>query len=245
MSCGIYKITNLINQKSYIGQSISIEDRWKKHKNYPLKYSKYPLYQAFNKYGIQNFSFEILELCDISQLNEKEIFYIKKYNTYTIGYNQTLGGSGTHGNSIKLSIEDIEIIYDLLQYSSISQNDIAKQFQVGPDTISEINQGKTRVKEGYIYPLRQNKKPQLYCIDCGIPVKYGLRCINCSQIQSRKVDRPSREQLKEDIRKQNFSSVGRKYSVSDNTIRKWCINYNLPFRAREIKLYSDQDWKNL
>ena len=44
---GIYKITNLINQKSYIGQSIDIIRRWNKHKNFSQDISQYPLYQAF------------------------------------------------------------------------------------------------------------------------------------------------------------------------------------------------------
>lgn len=68
---GIYKITNIINQHSYIGQSIHIEKRWNEHK---LKYnwereSKKPLYLAFQKYGLENFTFEILEECKKQDLN--------------------------------------------------------------------------------------------------------------------------------------------------------------------------------
>lgn len=63
---GIYKITNNINGKVYIGQSIDINKRWKEHKyrsQIPNKeYDKY-LYRAFRKYGLENFTFEILEEC--------------------------------------------------------------------------------------------------------------------------------------------------------------------------------------
>ena len=61
----VYKITNLINQKGYIGSSTKVEKRWQQHKNDAFnanneKYN-YPLYQAFRKYGLENFSFIILK----------------------------------------------------------------------------------------------------------------------------------------------------------------------------------------
>ena len=61
---GIYKITNLINNKIYIGQSVDIKKRWATHKRQAFikgkEYDKY-LYRAIRKYGIDNFSFEIIE----------------------------------------------------------------------------------------------------------------------------------------------------------------------------------------
>lgn len=107
--CGIYKITNLINGKVYIGQSNDIEDRWRDHKwistqENKIEYS-YPLYRAFRKYGLENFSFEVIEQCPEEDLNEKEIYYIEFYRAYfhyenSNGYNQTLGGEGTRGKKI-------------------------------------------------------------------------------------------------------------------------------------------------
>lgn len=88
----IYKITNDINDKIYIGQTTqTIEQRWKQHQ-YSAKYYKYELYNAINKYGIEHFKIEIVEECDNSELNTKEIYWIKKYNSYEKGYNMTLGG---------------------------------------------------------------------------------------------------------------------------------------------------------
>ena len=104
---GIYKIENLINSKVYIGQSTDIKERWANHKRVIFENNKrseikkrYPLYLAFEKYGIENFSFEILEECSLEELDTKEQFYIKKYNSYidfpnSNGYNLTLGGDGT------------------------------------------------------------------------------------------------------------------------------------------------------
>ena len=109
---GVYKITNNLNNKSYIGISTDIERRWADHK---LQYnwtreSKKSLYQAFIKYGIQNFTFEILEECTITELGEKEKYYIKYYDTYKNGYNSTTGGEDNVGDSHpshKLTKEDI------------------------------------------------------------------------------------------------------------------------------------------
>lgn len=90
----IYKITNLINNKVYIGQtSRTIQERWEQHIRDSQKL-KYSLYLAINKYGINNFVIEQIEECPISLLNEKEIYWIKYYNSYKEGYNENLGGGG-------------------------------------------------------------------------------------------------------------------------------------------------------
>ncbi|KLA21064.1 hypothetical protein B4078_5392 [Bacillus cereus] len=86
---GIYKITNKLNGKCYIGQSINIPKRWENHKCMNGNHS-YPLYLAFKKYGIDNFSFEVLEYCSKEELEHKEYFYILLYDSTNHGYNQTL-----------------------------------------------------------------------------------------------------------------------------------------------------------
>ena len=245
MSCGIYKITNKINGHSYVGQSVDIERRWRQHINFPKENSKYPLYQAFRKYGIENFIFEIIEICPLEKLDEREIYFIAKYNSYHKGYNQTSGGSGSNHCKIKLSNEDILSIYDLLKESNLSQNDIAKLFHVGPDTISEINQGKTRKISGFIYPIRQNQKKHL-CQDCGKEISRGaIRCQDRQSKINQKTKRPTRIHLKRMIRELSFLEIARKYSVSDNTIRKWCIAENLPSKKSEIKKISDKEWAKI
>ena len=88
---GIYKIENLVNGKKYIGQSKNIECRWRREKNdafneHSSSYN-YPLSRAFRKYGVENFSFEVIEECDVKNLNEKEKFWISRYDSFFSGYN--------------------------------------------------------------------------------------------------------------------------------------------------------------
>lgn len=88
--CGIYKITNKINGKVYIGQSYDILERWERHKR---TRDQCAIHKALQKYGIDNFMFEILEECPKDELDEREKYWIKYYNSYFTGYNMTLGGS--------------------------------------------------------------------------------------------------------------------------------------------------------
>lgn len=105
----IYKITNLINKKVYIGQTrYSIAKRWSNHLNSykHLDLYSYPLYFAMNKYGVENFRIEEIEKCKESELNDKEIYWIDFFDSYNNGYNATKGGDGYK----RFNIEDSIII---------------------------------------------------------------------------------------------------------------------------------------
>lgn len=98
---GIYKITNTENGKCYIGQSRDIKARWQKHLSLYKSYPDYELYRAFKKYGISKFTFEIIEECQIEELNEREIYWIAQYDSFNNGYNMTLGGEACNGTNDK------------------------------------------------------------------------------------------------------------------------------------------------
>lgn len=94
---GIYKITNKINGKIYVGQSIDIKERWYQHK-YKAKHDtekgyNSAIHQAFRKYGEENFLFEVIEECSSECLDERERFWIKELESLTPnGYNILSGG---------------------------------------------------------------------------------------------------------------------------------------------------------
>lgn len=93
--CGVYKITNNVNGKVYIGQSINIKERWNDHiKSLNRRDSHSILLQrAWNKYKQENFSFEILELCSEDELDDVEVKYIEFCDAINNGYNIEPGGN--------------------------------------------------------------------------------------------------------------------------------------------------------
>ena len=92
----VYKITNLVNEKCYIGITTNLEYRWHCHRNAPnYPYLKNPLYSAMRKYGIENFKIEIVEETDsLEKLAKLEDYYINLYKSRdpNIGYNLSAGG---------------------------------------------------------------------------------------------------------------------------------------------------------
>lgn len=112
--CGIYLITNKINGKKYVGQSTDILYRWSQHISYINKlHHKSLLKSAFQHYGVDNFNFEIIEICSPEELDDKEKYYINKYNTYYLaknsnGYNMTLGGNGQNGYGKSVKQYDLD-----------------------------------------------------------------------------------------------------------------------------------------
>lgn len=139
----IYLIRNNINNKVYIGQTKrSLETRWAQHLQDSDKLD-YALYKAMRKYGKDNFSIEIIEKCPFNILNDKEIYYIEKYNSYinnknSNGYNMTKGGQ----NIIEylrtpvyyINLDNFNFIYfnsisEAIQKTGISRTAIQKHLE--------------------------------------------------------------------------------------------------------------------
>lgn len=169
----IYKVTNLVNNKIYIGQtSQSLKRRQSRHLSSAFSNdSNYAFHKAIRKYGKENFDWEIIDNSETQEeLNEKEIYWIKFYNSFSEhGYNMTLGGNGSSGYKMseesiqktldtklrngstnsgskhpnsKLTEEDVIEIKNLIK-SGFSITDIAKQFNVTKHAISDIKRGKS------------------------------------------------------------------------------------------------------
>ena len=155
MSIGIYKITNKINGKVYIGKSKNIEKRFTQHKYGLNNNSNHNIHfqNAWNKYGEENFEFEIIHLCDKKYLDDLEIYYIYHYNSYEsdYGYNYTLGGEGgelseeykaqikinSKFKNATLTENDVRTI-KLLLYCLMDRHEIANIFNVKINVIKSI-----------------------------------------------------------------------------------------------------------
>lgn len=131
---GIYKITNKLNGKVYIGQSIHIKTRWRQHitaKDDTL------LHKSIQKYGAENFSFEILLECPAEMLNDWEKDMIALYDCISPnGYNLTEGGENTYqiSDEVKLKISN--------SHKGYKFSDEAKR------KMSEARKGKTPWNKG-------------------------------------------------------------------------------------------------
>lgn len=129
----IYKITNKVNGKIYIGKTVrSLDKRWKEHcqSSRKTQCEKRPLYEAMKKYGIENFEFSLIEECDENILSEKEKYWIEYYGSFKNGYNATIGGDGKS-----------YIDYDLVvaSYKELkSCIDVAKKLNINESTVRYI-----------------------------------------------------------------------------------------------------------
>lgn len=172
--CGIYVITNNINDKIYIGQSCDCHRRWLEHlrASQPNKYSvrserdsKTPIHLSMQKNGVDNFSINILEECNREDLNNKEKIWIKRFKDMGFDlYNLTEGGQengfssqkGENHSQAKLTQEEVNKIKFLLKNTKQPYSEILEQFPsiTSKSMISLINQGKNWYDENESYPLR-------------------------------------------------------------------------------------------
>ena len=152
---GIYKIINKINNKVYIGQSIDIDRRLKDHiSGLNGNYGHNPHFQnAWNKYGEKNFEFEIVE--DTNLLDEREIYYISKYdsNNPDKGYNMMPGGNlwddrykmyvrkQRFKSNKNLKEEDVRRI-KLLMFCGMDRKEISEIYNVSTKVLTGISMGK-------------------------------------------------------------------------------------------------------
>lgn len=119
-------VKNKINGKVYIGQSVNIEERWRKHKGLYDFNSVSLLRLAMKKYKVENFEFIVLEECDASDLNKRERYFIEKYKADKEGYNILPGGESKFGENnpnAKLNEEDVLFIRKIYN----SQPDLTKR----------------------------------------------------------------------------------------------------------------------
>ena len=133
----IYKITNTINGKSYIGQTIqNVKERFYQHcaTKCSKAVSNMAIHRAIKKYGKSNFIVEVIEEIDSANLNDRERYWIKYYNSYNNGYNSTKGGQDGCKSFKDLDIESIIKEYN----TGKSLRTLGTIFKVDKQTIKDL-----------------------------------------------------------------------------------------------------------
>lgn len=176
MKKAIYKITNLLNGKIYIGQSIHPNRRWIEHKQCAMNgIDDYPIHLAIRKYGKDNFSFEVLE--EVENYDEEEQRLIKEYNSLVPnGYNICLGGEshamyGEDNPRNKVKSSDISLIIQDLKENKLSDREIAKKYSLTDKIIADINHGYSHYQNNETYPIRIKRGKQKLTLDQVLEIK--------------------------------------------------------------------------
>ena len=126
---------------------------------------------------------------------------------------------GYHFGEIEISFKDNYFNEDYYEWEATSFS----QLKIGDDLS--------------LTPL-DNREEKYRCASCGGPKSYsGEICRNCLSKKQWKCEHPSREEMVELIRNHSLLQIAKMYGVSDNSIRKWLQNYNLPYRLQDIKKF--------
>ncbi len=161
----IYKITNLINHKIYIGQTVHPNKRWWEHQQRAkTHYDNYPIHLAIDKYGAENFSFEILEWT--KDYDDEEARLIKEYNSISPnGYNLIEGGHspimlGEDHPHNTISNKNVLAVIQELKENKLSDRELALKYDVSDKVIADINHGYSHKQPNEAYPIRIKKGRQ-------------------------------------------------------------------------------------
>jgi len=226
MSCGIYKLINKVNGKFYLGSAKDIKSRWKRHR-WELRHNKHHsehLQRAWNKYGEENFIFEILENTPVEMLLEREQILLDSLRPYQddIGYNGSRNASGG----------------DLISYHP-SIDAIKEKQRIS--TTKRWERKTEKEKLDYAEKRKGNKNPnwkggissiKFKCPICGNETgtanKNTPSCIKCADKSGKNnpfFGKHHSEETKEKIRKNNLLN-GNKFSAQKITIEVDGITYS-------------------
>jgi len=208
----VYKITNQVNQKSYIGQtSRTLNQRKQEHVNNAKK-SKKPaslLYKAIRKYGVENFEWTLLEECSNDILDDREKFYIKKLRTHSSkgGYNLTEGGSTIFGASGRY--------HYLKKKSSKEYKGWIKKYRVGKNNPNYNNGKAISGNNHYLNKLTKKEKQKWIDSHLGGDNNYQKK-LSKKQLKDKCWINKLSEEEKSEWVKKNLSGKNNPFSVAYN-----------------------------
>lgn len=213
--------------------SKNISLRWKHHINESRnpnskEYEKY-LYRAFRKYGVENFSFEILELCEESKLREKEIYWINKLDAVKKGYNETnnwqpeIAAFGENHPNHKLSerdVIDIRIRYN--NHERCKEIEELYKDKIGHSGFSKVWKGETW----------KNVMPEVYILENKKFHSHNTRNAGSSNSRAKFTEEEVR-QIR--IRKKNGEAKSEVYKDYEHKCKEKYFQ----------ELWAGRSWKNI
>lgn len=227
----IYAYRKKSNQKIvYVGQSINLETRHKQHIYYdPFNINNkeydYPLSRGIRKYGAEEYELIILEDNLLQeQLNSREKYWIRFYDTCFNGYNQTIGGA--YPAKPIFDEKTIDTVIEMLKDESYSFQDIVDKTGVSMTHIYNINTGHRRKRDELIYPIRKSN------------VK-GTKGLKFSSKECKAIHE---EILKNE---KQFTEIAKIFNCDDSTIRRINMGTTKKYRLDEYKYPLRKDSKSI
>lgn len=264
---GIYKITNKTNNKVYIGKSQDIYTRWWTHEyDFNRNAHANPHFQrSWDKYGKDNFIFEIIEKCDLSIINDREIYWISYYDSTNSdkGYNLREGGEGgsltddvkmrmslsARGNKSSLSSKEVFRIRELL-YLGMDRKEICKMYNTNLKILTAIS---TYDTYDYILPelkgkLTYNKKKALdernqtilKYFDEGHTVRETAKYLNYSDSIVEKVIYKYRPCNYKQDKTDAINLYNEIMNLHKNGMNNYDIGKKLGIKTRKVKRYTEE-----
>lgn len=134
----IYIITNDINDKVYIGQTTqSLNRRFNGHSCKDATNASH-IKRAINKYGKEHFKIELIEQCPVSKLNEREIYWIKYYNSFEYGYNLTEGGQSSMNNYRLECLIDVNTFASFIRENYPTASEVCNHFKISKGSVYNL-----------------------------------------------------------------------------------------------------------
>jgi group I intron endonuclease len=234
---GVYQIKNLVNGKIYVGSAVNIKERWATHKKllrHQKHHSRY-LQRAWNKYGEDSFSFEILEECPVEKLIQSEQVWMDLFRSYVelFGYNisPTAGNSfgtkhsektkekkrGENNPQAKLTWFQVREIREKYLTGKYTQLNLAKEYKICQVSITSILYNKQwkdeTLTEEYFQKIRQLKRTR----KCGVGFRANFK------LTWDRVREIRKKYLSGDY---TYSQLSSEYGVNNSNIERIINNKN-------------------
>jgi len=186
--CGIYKIISPSN-RVYIGQSVDIEKRWKVYKKIGFSVKKQTLvYRSLLKYGVESHTFEVVEKCEVEELNNREGYWQDFYDSVNNGLNCSRVKSDDKNGYF--SLESRKKLSDALTGRKIPRHIVEKSVANRPDTKGK-NHYKSKSVENY-------KTGVIYASIIEASIKEGHNLTTLHQYLTGKTENPTQLRFLED-----------------------------------------------